>query len=83
MGFLKLGQKYKNIFIGFLVQMKSLEFAFEINWPLGWIEQLVQSQACAKGEIAANIPIQEALMQWPFSYFAAFFSFPTLLQLLL
>ena len=29
-----LGQKYKNIFVGFLVQMKSLEFAFEINWPL-------------------------------------------------
>ena len=26
--------------------------------------QLVQSQACAKGEIAANIPIQEPLMQW-------------------
>ena len=29
-----LGQKYKNIFVGFLVQIKSLEFAFEINWPL-------------------------------------------------
>ena len=29
-----LGQKYKNIFIGFLVQMKSLKFAFKINWPL-------------------------------------------------
>ena len=27
-------EKYKNIFVGFLVQMKSLEFAFEINWPL-------------------------------------------------
>ena len=33
-GFLKLGQKHKNIFVGFLDQMKSLEFAFEINWPL-------------------------------------------------
>ena len=33
-GFLKLGQKYKNIFVGFLVQMKTLKFAFEINWPL-------------------------------------------------
>ena len=30
----ELGQKYKNIFVGILVQMKSLEFAFEINWPL-------------------------------------------------
>ena len=45
-GFLKLGQKYKNIFVGFLVQMKTLKFGFEINWPLvlllpfifpGWI----------------------------------------------
>ena len=34
-GFLKLRQKYKNIFVGFLVQMKTLKFAFEINWPLG------------------------------------------------
>ena len=32
--FLKLGQKYKYIFVGFLVQMKTLKFAFEINWPL-------------------------------------------------
>ena len=30
-GFVKLGQKYKNIFVVFLVQMKTLEFAFEIN----------------------------------------------------
>ena len=30
-GFLKLGNKYKNIFVGFLVQMKTLEFAFQIN----------------------------------------------------
>ena len=34
MGFLKLGQKYKNIFVGFLVQMKTLKFDFEIIWPL-------------------------------------------------
>ena len=33
-GFLKPGQKYKNIFVGCLVQMKTLKFAFEINWPL-------------------------------------------------
>ena len=32
--FLKLGQKYKNIFVRFLVQMKTLKFAFEIYWPL-------------------------------------------------
>jgi hypothetical protein len=30
-GFLKLGQKYKYIFDGFLVQMKTLEFALQIN----------------------------------------------------
>ena len=29
-----LGQKYKNIFVLFLVQMKTVEFAFDINWPL-------------------------------------------------
>ena len=32
--FYRLGQKYKNIFIRFLVQMKTLKFAFEIYWPL-------------------------------------------------
>ena len=31
---MKLGQKYKNIFVGFSVQMKTLKFAFKINWPL-------------------------------------------------
>ena len=35
-GFLKLGQKYKNIFVGFLVQMKILKFALEINWPVAF-----------------------------------------------
>ena len=30
----RLGQKYKNIFVCFLVQMKSLEFVFQIYWPL-------------------------------------------------
>ena len=33
-GILKLGQRYKNIFFVFLVQMKALKFAFEINRPL-------------------------------------------------
>ena len=29
--FRELGQKYKNIFVQFLVQMKTSKFAFEIN----------------------------------------------------
>ena len=29
-----LGQKYKNIIVCFLVQMKTSKFSFEINWPL-------------------------------------------------
>ena len=33
--FYRLGQKYKNIFVRFLVQMKTLKFGFEIYWPLG------------------------------------------------
>ena len=32
--FRELGQKYKNIFVRFLVQMKTSKFAFEINCPL-------------------------------------------------
>jgi len=28
---LKLGKKYKNIFVDFFVQMKTLEFAYEIE----------------------------------------------------
>ena len=32
--FRELGQKYKIIFVGFLVQMKTFKSAFEINWPL-------------------------------------------------
>ena len=32
--FRELGQKYKNIFVVFLVQMKIFKSAFEINWPL-------------------------------------------------
>ena len=31
------GQKYKNIFVRFLVQVKTVEFAFEINWPLAML----------------------------------------------
>ena len=33
--FYRLGQKYKTIFVRFLVQMKTLKNPFEINWPLG------------------------------------------------
>ena len=32
--FYRLGQKYKNIFVHFFVQMKTFKFAFEIYWPL-------------------------------------------------
>ena len=31
---LKLGQKYNNILVRFLVQIKNLNFALEIYWPL-------------------------------------------------
>ena len=32
--FKRLGQKSKNNTVGFLVQMRTRKFAFEINWPL-------------------------------------------------
>ena len=32
--FRELGPKYKNIFVWYLVQMKTSKFAFKINWPL-------------------------------------------------
>ena len=32
--FRKLGQKYRNILPRFLVEIKTLKFASEINWPL-------------------------------------------------
>ena len=35
--FYRLGQKYENIFVRFLVQMKTLKSLFEINWPMGKI----------------------------------------------
>ena len=37
--FLRLGQKHKNIFVRFLVQMKTLKFAFEIYWPVDFSTQ--------------------------------------------
>ena len=33
--FRELEQNYKNILVRFLVQIKTLKFASEINWPLG------------------------------------------------
>ena len=35
--FRELGQRYRNFFVSFLVQMKTFKSAFEINWPLGSI----------------------------------------------
>ena len=32
--FRELGQNYRNILVWFLVQIKTLKFASEINWPL-------------------------------------------------
>ena len=39
--FRELGQKYKNIFVWFFVQMKTSKFAFEINWPLDWLPKIL------------------------------------------
>ena len=36
--FLRLGQKYKNILVGFLVHVKTFKSAFEINWPLEYLK---------------------------------------------
>ena len=44
-GFLKLGKKYKNIFVDFFVQMKTLEFAYEISWPLMFVKKLKSIKA--------------------------------------
>ena len=37
--FYRLGQKYKNIFVRFLVQMKTFKSPFEINLPLVMVEE--------------------------------------------
>ena len=42
--FRELGQKYKNIFIQFFVQMKTPKFAFENNWPLSQCISLKKHQ---------------------------------------
>ena len=38
--FRELGQEYKNIFVRLLVQMKTLNFAFEIKWPLVFVQTM-------------------------------------------
>ena len=46
--FRELGQKYKNIFVWFMVQMKTSKYAFEINWPLdlAYIDLMCQPRRC-------------------------------------
>ena len=48
--FSKLGQKCKNIFFPFLVQMKTLKFSFEINWPLGSL-RIFQGSCLLRGNL--------------------------------
>ena len=36
--FFRLGQEFKNIFVRFLVQMKTSKFVFDIIWPLDTIQ---------------------------------------------
>ena len=58
--FRELGQKYKNIFLRFLVQMKTLKFAFEINWPLvieGLLKENILLQYPSKSVAGDNCPL--------------------------
>ena len=43
--FRELGQIYKNILVRFLVHIKNLKFASDINWPLDAIWKWIQSLA--------------------------------------
>ena len=55
-----LGQKYKNIFVRFLVQMKTLKFAFEINWPLvieSLLKEKILLQYPSKSVAGDNCPL--------------------------
>ena len=54
--FLRLGQKYKNIFVVFLVQMESFISAFEINWPLEEIETRSLSNSGSSNKIVYSDP---------------------------
>ena len=50
--FRELGQKYKNIVVRFSVQMRSLEFAFEINWPLSEFKQYIFDKKANSCEVS-------------------------------
>ena len=48
----EVGQKYRNIFIRFLFQMKSSKSHSEINWPLGFNSgRLSMSSTCNQNEM--------------------------------
>ena len=60
--FYRLGQKYKNILVHFLVQMKTLKIPFEINWPLTMSHQ---GQRKRKGSIWVSLdPITISFLEW-------------------
>ena len=51
----ELGQKYRNILVRFLVQMKTLKFASEINRPLGSCAIHVLSQELDRKQLLVII----------------------------
>ena len=59
-GFLKLVQKYTNIFVRFLVQMETLKFAFEIYWPLA----VHSSTKCTKTSLISQCHYQILFLLW-------------------
>ena len=67
-GFLKLGQNYKNIFVVFLVQMKTLKFAFEINWPLGIGQKLSDKNEKGWELNVFSPPMKKNLSHFDFMY---------------
>ena len=56
--FIELGQKYKNIFVRFLVQMETSKFAFEIIWPL---EDYWRFKDCFSGPLENYSKFHECL----------------------
>ena len=60
--FNRLGQKYKNIYVRFLVQMKTLKFAFIIYWPLeGKIQMEVDVYSIVLGISFSDLIICQVL----------------------
>ena len=62
--FRELGQQYKNIFIRFLVQIKTLKSASEINWPLARVRRdssfasyILQRKVC--GDIHKHVSLSK------------------------